>query len=400
MEPQLYYFGSLPSGFSSYPSDHTKTFFEQFLKRSKNEAQIVIHREGNLLHYGYVRKFNNNYFGICLCIDCIYNDVDFLFTVFDDIYADMIKQGDVLKIASDGNVEWKIISYVEEAVALNEYSKSITELVNINKSNSIELPPADFSISINDCLEISLEASKEEITDATKRYPNLYIAKTKAEIERVTSFQHTLKAKNTLIRELKAEVQDLKKRNEELDKKKKQFQLVVFLALAILGCGIGLFLLSDNLNVTKNELAEAKNTISIKDDSITSKNSQISSLRQDVHNLNVNLNEERDKREQVESDFETLNEMQPFIVKRTSFNWSTGTLSFDYYGLSDATVRILAKAIPEKAEAGNFYYNSSDITIQKGHHSSSIYLSRNLNNYYYYSFELWVGDNIIGGDRH
>ena len=399
MEPQLYYFGSLPDGFSSYPSDHTKTFFEQFLKRSKNEAQIVVHREGNLLHYGYVRKFNNNYFGICLCIDCIYNDVDFLFTVFDDIYADMIKNGDVLKIASNGNVEWKIMSYVEEAVALNEYSKTITELVNINKSNSVELPPADFSISINDCLEISLEASKEEITDATKRYPNLYIAKTKAEVERVNSFHNTIKNKNILITKLREENQELKKRNEELDKKKKQFQLVVFLALAILGCGIGLFLLNDNLNVTKNELAEAKNTISIKDDSITSKNNQISSLRQDVHNLNVNLNEEKNKREQVESDFESfkssLNEMQPFIVKNTSFNWSTGRLSFDYYGFRDADVRIQARAMGSTS-----YSNTSTVTIQKGFHSSSIYLSSSLNSSNWYSFELLVNNKIIGGDRH
>ena len=125
MKPQIYYFGSLPGGFSSYPSDHTRAFFEQFLKRSKSEVQIVVHREGNLLHYGYVRKFSNNSFGIGLCIDCIYNDVDFLFTVFDDIYADMIKNGDILKITSNGNVEWKIKSYTEDTVALNEYSKSI-----------------------------------------------------------------------------------------------------------------------------------------------------------------------------------------------------------------------------------------------------------------------------------
>lgn len=228
MKPQIYYFGSLPSGFSAYPSDHTRTFFEQFLKRSKSEVQIVVHREGNLLHYGYVRKFSNNSFGIGLCIDCIYNDVDFLFTVFDDIYADMIKKGDVLKITSNGNIEWKIKSYTEDTVALNEYSKSIIELVDITESNSEKLPPADFSISINDCLEISLEASKEEIIDATKRYPNLYIAKTKAEIERVTSYITTLKTKNDIIKKLQQEIQDCKR---ELTKAKAQQRNLIWVSV-------------------------------------------------------------------------------------------------------------------------------------------------------------------------
>ena len=72
MKPLIYFFGTLPNGFSSYPQDHTKPFFEEFIKRSRNELQIVVHRSDNLLHYGYVRQLgHNNFFGICICIDRI-----------------------------------------------------------------------------------------------------------------------------------------------------------------------------------------------------------------------------------------------------------------------------------------------------------------------------------------
>lgn len=216
MKPQIYFFGTLQGGFSSYPSDHTRAFFEKFLKRSKNKLQIVVHREGNLLHYGYVRELNNGCFGICICIDRIYNDMNNLVKILDDVYADMIKKGDMLKMTPDTNIEWAIKSYASETVAINEYTKQIITRLKISEDNTQVLPPVDFSISINDCLDISLEATKDEIIDATKRYANLYIVKTNAEIERVTGFIHIVETKDIEINKLKAEIQNQKRKNTEL----------------------------------------------------------------------------------------------------------------------------------------------------------------------------------------
>lgn len=216
MEPQVYFFGTLPDGFSSYPGDHTRAFFEEFLKRSKNQLQIVVHREDNLLHYGYVRKFSNKFFGICICLDRIYNDVAFLFTILDDIYASMIKKGDVLKLDGQKNIDWSLRSYANESVALNEYKRQIIERLNINKGNSQPLPPVDFSISINDCLEISLDSTDSKIIDGMKRYSNLYIVKTSAEIERVTGFIHVIETKNKDISKLKSDIQNQKKQIADL----------------------------------------------------------------------------------------------------------------------------------------------------------------------------------------
>ena len=90
-----------------------------------------------------------------------------------------------------------------------------------------------------------------------------------------------------------------------------------------------------------------------------------------------------------------LNEMHPFIVKGSSFDFDTGWLSFDYYGLRDTTITVQVKAFGDYA-----YSNSSNIEIEKGYHSNSIYLNSGLNSSNWYSFELLVGNKIIGGDRH
>ncbi len=99
MKPLIYFFGTLPKGFSTHPQDHTKDFFSDFVSKSKNTVQIVLHREDNLLHYGYVREIaNKKYFGICLCIDRIYNDVAKLFQIFDETYASIIEKGEILSV--------------------------------------------------------------------------------------------------------------------------------------------------------------------------------------------------------------------------------------------------------------------------------------------------------------
>lgn len=220
MKPIIYFFGILPSGFSTYPQDYTKKFFSDFISKSKNTSQIVLHRKDNLLHYGYVRKMSNNkYFGICLCIDCIYSDIKYLFDVFDDVFASMIKKGDILKVGSNRSVEWATQNFVSETVAITEYSKQIVDLLNITERNTLPLPSVDFSISINDCLDLSFEESKDKITDATKRYTNLYIVKRESEIERVNSFHATIGRKDNEIRKLKSTIQNQKEENSDLKNK-------------------------------------------------------------------------------------------------------------------------------------------------------------------------------------
>lgn len=218
MKPLVYFFGTLPGGFLSYPDDNTRKLFFEFVNRSKNVSQIVLHRKDNLIHYGYVRKMpNNNFFGICLCLDCIYTDVKRLFDVFDNIYASMIQKGDVLRLKSGNEIDWATKKFVTESVALTEYVNQIIKKVNVSRNNTQAMPPIDFSISINDCLEISLENSpRDNIVDAIKRYTNVYIVKKESEIERVNGLYSIVNRKDEEIKELKLIVRKQKRENAEL----------------------------------------------------------------------------------------------------------------------------------------------------------------------------------------
>jgi len=229
MKPIVYFFGTPTKGFVSYPQDHTKSFFQDFIRKARLTSQIVLHREDNLLYYGYVRRINErDYIGICLCIDRIYTKIEYLFSVFDDVFADFVEHGDILKINGNSKIVLAVDNFYSESVAMTEYSNTIIDKVNVSEANSQPLPPINFSISVNDCLELSLEETEEVIADATKRYCNLYIAKKNSEIERITSFKNLINKKNKELKELNDsliaksnQVNNLKAKNIKLQNKQR-----------------------------------------------------------------------------------------------------------------------------------------------------------------------------------
>ena len=209
----------------------------------------------------------------------------------------------------------------------------------------------------------------------------------------MNSYRGVLSRLNEENKVLKEKNLELQEENRKVLHQKKQYRYVLVLMLMILGCGAGLFFLNDNLKNTKANLEQANQTISNRDNIIVSLNNKVSSLKS-------SLSSEKEMREKAENDFVSfkslLNGIQPFIVKKTSFAFDTGWLSFDYYGLREETIDLQVKAF-----SGNeSYSNSKSMDVKKGYNSFSIYLSDNLNRSTWYSFELLVDKKIVGGDRH
>lgn len=217
MKPIVYFFGTLSNVFASYPQDHTKPFFSNFVKKARLISQIVIHREGNLLYYGYVHQISDrDCIGICLCLDCIYTNVEHLFSIFDNAFATLIERGEIVKIDGRSNIVWATDNFHSESVAITECSKSIIEDLKISKKKTQTLPPVNFSISVNDCLELSLDDTEDRIVDATTRYHNLFIARKATDIARITSFKNLINIKNQELKELNENIKTHKERINEL----------------------------------------------------------------------------------------------------------------------------------------------------------------------------------------
>lgn len=402
MNISTYIFGSLGNGYSQYPNDYAQTIFQSIYAQSSAPTQIVVHREDKLIYYAYVRKLEaGQYIGLCVVLNSVMlTDFNEMFSIFENLITSLVVNGNILQFNDKGDIISKASQLYTNQAEVSRVTDNLRNEFAKLENTSKPLPPVSYGIAKNEKKTFSVGDDTNDIIKASVLFSYTFIVKQKDfDTQSLSSYRGIVSRLNKEKADLAQKYQDLQIEHAKVIKQKKQIQLVVFLALAILGCGIGLFFLNDNLNMTKSELADANNTISIRNDTIESKNNQISGLHRDIHNLNVSLNEEIERREQVENDYESfknsLNNMQPFIVKSTSFNFSSGWLSFDYYGLRDTTVTVQVKAF------GNYAYsNSARIDIEKGYHSNSIYLSSGLNSSDWYSFELLVGNRIIGGDRH
>ena len=396
MRPVIYFFGTFANGFASYPQDHTKSFFQDFIKKARLASQIVLHREGNLLYYGYVRRMNeSDNIGICLCLDCIYIKTEYLFSVFDDAFADLVERGEILKINGNSEILWAIDNFHSEPVAITECSNNIIESINVSVFNSQPLPPVDFSVSVNDCLELGLDEGEDIISDATTRYCNLYIARKESEIERITSFRNLINLKNQELKKLNDslvakinQADNLKTENKKLQAQKKQYRNVVLLAFAILICGVGLFFLYDNLNSTQGQLTKAESTIVDKENAIRKLNASNNSLR-------LCLDNEKQEKRDLKNKLSDICTRTPFII--TGYNINAEEVTIDYYAVEQKNITVYLKAINESEP--EVVSNSHSVTIYEGNNRLKLRFNYRLNTENYYYVNILYNGNVIGGKR-
>lgn len=391
MKPQIYFFGTWSGDFIAYPLDYTKDIFLDSLRKSKNVCQIVLHRKNNLLYYAYIRQLSKgNYFGICLCLDCIYNDVKFLFSVFDDVFASMVQNGEIIKIGSHINIEWTTNRLSNETVAINEYSRLIINKIGISSSSTQNLPPADFSISITDCRNISIQESQESIIEATKQYSNLYIVKENYEIERVTSAVNIINSKDIEIQDLRKIINaqskqnsKLKEEKEKIKKQKKQYNYVIsLLILAISLCAV-LFHTKRKFELTCDELYESKKLIA--------------NTKNKIDSLTYNYNIAVDNKMQLSNTINQITKFQPFLFTESSFEFNTGDYKFSYYGLVSGNYNLTFRVIHSDGYIQNF---SKEVHIVEGYNENSVYIDNEYNCGEYYVFEIIYKNKVIGGGRH
>lgn len=396
MNSSVYIFGELSSGYTQYPEDSSSNVLKTLYRHCKAPTQIVIHREGSLMHYCYIRKLDNDkYFGFCIAVNGYYvSKIDVLFSLFENTMEKVVSQGVIIHFSENGTLTTSIVTLRDE----EEELESLTENLRIGfegfRKISKPLPRTDYGIAKDSIKEHCMSDGVQDIVRASYSYGFTYIYKDEDyDTVRMNSYRGVLSRLNEENKVLKEKNLELQEENRKVLHQKKQYRYVLVLMLMILGCGAGLFFLNDNLKSTKANLEQANQTISNKDNTIVSLNNKVSSLKS-------SLSSEKEMREKAENDFVSfknlLNGIQPFIVKKTSFAFDTGWLSFDYYGLREETIDLQVKAF----SGDESYSNSKSMDVKKGYNSFSIYLSDNLNRSTWYSFELLVDKKIVGGDRH
>ena len=267
MHSNIYIFTCISGTITSYPHDYTHEIFKYAIGKSKNSAQIVLVRRDNLLHYCYVRSIREKqYFGICFRTDNIYNRIADLFGEFDHIYTEIVSAGILLQMDTNGQVIIGTTDFAKASVEITERSDRFINLLRLSAQTTQPLPPADFSISIKDCIELSLEQSTNaEITDAIKKYNNVYLVKSQAEIARLTEITNIIKKKNEKIKQLQDTIVQQDTTISDLKKQKNKFKWVLIL-LSVIFIGSIVFLVHNNeqniiIYDLTQELADARDSL-------------------------------------------------------------------------------------------------------------------------------------------
>lgn len=400
----IYIFGSFDNGYTQYPDNYAKDIYQKFFAQARSKSQIVIHRDKELMYYGYVRKLDKypQYIGFCVLLNgMMFSNISNLFAVFENAIAELVSHGDIIAFNEQGDIVSTTSNLVDKLQEVNHITAMIKNEVDGMASYTKPLPPVNYSISNTEQKVFTYSDSNDILVDASCKYAYTYVAKDKGcDTASLSGYKGIIRKLHKEKEELSSEYGKLKSQYNKLNKQKKQYRNVVILCVVVAVCGIGLFFLNDTLNSTQQTLEQSQSENVQKGKTIQKLNSNITTLNGNISDLESSLSLEQSKREEAETELNALKniyqEQQPLFVKGTSFNFNTGWLSFDYYGYYDKTVTLGVRAF----DGDYSYSNSTTFTVEKGHHSASIYLSSNLSSSRWYSFELLIGNKIIGGDRH
>ena len=154
--------------------------------------------------------------------------------------------------------------------------------------------------------------------------------------------------------------------------------------------------LSYDLETTSSQLTDAESTIEMQYDSLYFKNKQINNLNESVCNLNTKLSESRIAKKQFEEELKGLKSIQPLFIKNSSFDFNSKTLSFEYLGTKDTTINMNLRVYNNSTE----YSLTYSIDIMEGNNNQTFHVNKYFSSDEWYSFELLIGNKIIGGGRH
>ena len=241
MNTTIYLFGKFGHSITATINDYTKSYFEKFISNANAPSQIIIHRNGDIMNYGYVRKLKDDHmFGICVQINGQYlSTTKKLFEVFENIVASIAVAGNILYINKNGDLDIVISNLQDkpeevERIILNSQSQFSRLL-----SSCRTLPNIDFSTTDSDINFFKEKDHSNTIIKASIKNGYTYIFK-EQDYDTLTlgGYRSTLATLNKENETLKKQVNELENNLKVLNKRKKQYGLVTLLTILLFFGGL------------------------------------------------------------------------------------------------------------------------------------------------------------------
>lgn len=241
MNSTVYIFGKFNSGYSQFPDDYTNTVFQKFFSESKSKTQVAIHRNGNLMYYGYVRKLEQDkYIGFCVVLNGqILKNLEQLFSLFENTITDLVTKGQLIHFNSNG----VIVTKVDKLYLNKDDIDSLTEVLRSGFDrldvHSEILPSVNYGLGIDSVKHFSSDDDINYIIKSSYSNGYTFVYKDKDyDSVRLDNYRSVLKNNQKEITDLKNEISKLNKVNSSLKNKQRNMTLVSIFGFVIFIMGI------------------------------------------------------------------------------------------------------------------------------------------------------------------
>ncbi len=333
MNFSFYIYGT-PNGYNQYPADEKNRMFQEFAEKNKTESQLTVHRDGKLTYYTFLRKLSANkasYLGISLVFNGVYcKNSRKIFDVFAKVFFDISLKGEILKFNKNGTNAFAVDKFVNKQVEIER----IIELFSYEFNNALRHDFASLEPSFkvgNGAKNISINEQNSVIDTAIREFDYIHISDSE---KSVSQLERTQK----ILADVYAEKSELQNNYKKLVAQKKQYKVVLFLCLILIGCAVGLFIFNKNLQSKDSQIQHLNMEISKKNQNIENLNTNIARLQSDKQQLNSRIgilkNDLRQKEENIsskDSEIENLNNSIEDLNNRISSLRSENSSKSTYY---------------------------------------------------------------------
>lgn len=299
MNHSVYIFGDLGNGFSQYPDDFTKKFFQVQSSELPAATQIALHREGNLIYYSYYRRLlggttSNHFIGISVCFNSLFTkEVNALFSVFEQCITDLAVSGKLIEFSKDGDLLSSTDSFYLKREEIERVSSFVSVAVNrIPSSSFMNLPPVNYGADKDKVCRCALEDAEAHLPKLLFDANNILILKDKDyKSSQFVGFAKQLSDLYDSNQTLEQENAKLKNQVSELNRKKKQYRLVTFLSIIALVAIAFIIFFRQNIVELQSEVEDKENIISSKDQRIETLKSEVSKKDASINRLKKDIAE-------------------------------------------------------------------------------------------------------------
>lgn len=394
MNISVYLFGDLGSGYTQYPNDYTNTIFGTFCKNAQAETQVAIHRENDLMYYGYIRKLEKNkYIGLCVIVNGkIITKLDSLFSIFESEIEYMVRDGYLIHFNDKGNITAKVKELYQNKTEIDLITSRIQTSFDNLESAAEALPPVSYSTVKDSVKNFSVEDDMLEVVKSCYTNGYTFIYKSEGyDTANVNSYKAVLHRNDLEISELKAELSKLKSRSSSIQD---STQFAIWKTIGIVSIIILFIIILSNANKTIKHKTSTNSTTqvatkpykpasepitksaakptskpSVIDNEVAKKEGYKTSNNQQVADDKTNYN--KDVNFSNEKDISHVNSKENEVTKKTVTDEEKNKVKRFIVGYNDAVIN-----------DGDFisYFEYDDITFFSLQHVSRNDILERLNN--------------------